>query len=49
MEKVKCPNCGYEMPVWYSPDAECRGLQLKCKKCKVEFRPVIRKGKQIQQ
>ena len=49
MMKVRCPNCGYEMPVWYGPDAECHGLQLKCKKCKKEFRPVIRRGKQIEQ
>lgn len=47
MEKVKCPECGYEMPAWYTTEAECHGLQLKCKRCKTEFRPVIEKGKQI--
>lgn len=49
--KVKCPDpeCGYEMPVWYRPDADCHGLQLKCKRCKKEFQLVIKDGKQIQQ
>lgn len=46
MEKVKCPECGYEMPVWYGADAECHGLQIRCKRCKTEFKPVIEKGKQ---
>ena len=49
MMKVRCPACGYEMPVWYEPDAECRGIQIKCKnnRCKKEFKLVIKKGKQI--
>lgn len=47
--KIRCPGCGHEAPVWYGPEAECRGIQLKCKKCKKEFRPVIRNGMQIQQ
>lgn len=51
IQKVKCPYCGYEMPVWYREDAECRGMQLKCKNrdCRKEFDVVIEKGKQIEQ
>lgn len=49
IQKVKCPHCGYEMPVWYRPDAECQGIQLKCKnrECRKEFDVVIEKGKQL--
>lgn len=31
LKKVKCPKCGYEMPVFYAIDAECKGIFLKCK------------------
>lgn len=46
--KVRCPHCGYEMPVWYRPDAECHGVQLKCKNraCRKEFGVTIKEGKQ---
>lgn len=29
--KVKCPYCGYEMPVTYRKEAVCRGVFLRCK------------------
>lgn len=47
-QKVKCPFCGYEMPVWYGDQARCQGVQLKCKRkeCRKEFEVVIDKGKQ---
>ena len=28
---VKCPHCGYRMPLRYIPEASCRGLFVKCK------------------
>ncbi len=40
MIKVKCPFCGYEMPIKYDKDiAEAKGLFVKCKgrNCKKEF------------
>lgn len=30
-KKIKCPFCGYEMPLTYSPDAVCRGIFIRCK------------------
>lgn len=38
-EKVKCPHCGYEMPITKTKDAEAKGLFVKCKgrNCKQEF------------
>lgn len=37
--KVKCPYCGYEMPVTYRREAVCRGVFLRCKgrSCKKVF------------
>lgn len=37
--KVKCPYCGYEMPITYNKDTVCKGLFLRCKgrKCKKIF------------
>lgn len=37
--KVKCPFCGYEMPVTYEEGAECRKVYVRCKgrNCKKEF------------
>lgn len=37
--KVKCPYCGYEMPIFVKPPAVCRGVFAKCKgrHCKREF------------
>lgn len=29
--KVRCPYCGYEMPVFRDRDAVCRGLWIRCK------------------
>lgn len=38
-KKVKCPYCGYEMPVFYTDSAQCKGVFIICKgrKCKKEF------------
>ncbi len=40
MERVKCPFCGYEMPIFYDREkAKSKGIFIKCKgrKCKKEF------------
>lgn len=39
IDKVKCPYCGYEMPIFVKPPAVCRGLFVRCKgrHCKMEF------------
>ena len=40
MEKVKCPYCKYEMPIWYDETkAKSNGVYIKCKgrNCKKEF------------
>lgn len=31
LEKVKCPYCGYEMPIFRSCAAQCKGLFVRCK------------------
>ena len=37
--KIKCPHCGYSMPIWQGPSAKAADLWVKCKnpKCKKEF------------
>lgn len=38
--KVRCPHCGYEMPITYDPEkARCSGLFVRCKgrNCKKLF------------
>ena len=44
-KKVECPFCGYKMPIFYTEEAQCRGLFIKCKgkKCKKEFEIKISK------
>lgn len=40
IKKVKCPFCGYEMPIFYNKEeAKAKGLFVKCKgrNCKKEF------------
>lgn len=46
LRKIRCPFCGYEMPVLYGEKAECRGIFAKCKgrNCKRLFE--IRTGKE---
>lgn len=47
--RVKCPECGYEMPVFYSESAGCTGIKVSCKgrKCRAFFEVIIKDGKQI--
>lgn len=37
--KVKCPYCGYEMPITYTENTICQGVFVVCKgrKCKRKF------------
>ena len=37
--KVKCPFCGHEQKIQYTPDAKCRGVFIRCqgRHCKKEF------------
>lgn len=44
LSKVKCPYCGYKMPISYSKDAIVKGLFVQCKgrKCKQNFEIKIR-------
>lgn len=38
-KKVKCPKCGYQMPIFIGKNAKCQGLFVKCKgpMCKTKF------------
>lgn len=43
--KVKCPFCGYEMPIFYGRDASAKDLHVRCKArhCKKFFEIRIEK------
>lgn len=47
--QVKCPVCGYKMPVFYDKNAASHGLLIACKgrNCKTVFEIKIRKGQQV--
>ena len=47
VDKIKCPYCGYVMPLKVDPDAKCKGVWIKCKgrNCKKEFEIKIGKVK----
>ena len=49
MRMVKCPYCGYEMPLRLSQTADCKGVFIKCKgkNCKQIFEIKINNGKQV--
>ena len=38
-KKVRCPYCGYEMPVFFDDATQCNGLYIRCKgrNCKKVF------------
>jgi transcription elongation factor Elf1 len=46
-KKVKCPHCGYEMPITYDENSESKGVFVICKgrKCKKKFEIKIEKVK----
>ena len=29
--QVQCPACGYRMPLFFTEEAECKGVQVACK------------------
>jgi len=47
--QVTCPACGYRMPVFFTEEAECHGVQVSCKgrDCTNVFEVIIEKGRQI--
>lgn len=38
-QKIKCPFCGYEMPIYFDDKSECKGVFIRCKgrNCKKVF------------
>lgn len=48
-KRVKCPFCGYTMPILYKESAEASGISIKCKgrKCGKLFEIKIKRGVQI--
>lgn len=46
MQKVKCPYCGYLMPLFILPKAKCSGITTKCKNncCKKVFEIKVKEG-----
>ena len=47
--RVACPECGYQMPVFYDAQAESRNVFVPCKGrgCGAFFEVKIRNGKQV--
>ena len=47
MDKIKCPYCGYIMPIKADKNAICRGIWAKCKgrNCRKEFEIKIENNK----
>ena len=43
MEKVKCPYCKANTPIWKTKDAAVHGIWFKCKRCHKEFEIIIKK------
>lgn len=37
--KIKCPHCGYKMPIEYEEKGVCKGVFVRCKArhCRREF------------
>lgn len=48
-ENVKCPHCGYQMPIRYTNNANANGLFVKCKgrSCGKIFKIRIVNGEQV--
>lgn len=44
LKKVRCPFCGYEMPVYVAHNASCTGIYIICKgrNCKKLFEICVR-------
>ena len=48
-KRIKCPFCGYAMPIFYSEKATAKGVSVKCKgrNCGKMFEIAIKEGDQI--
>lgn len=48
-KRIKCPFCGYAMPIFYSEKATAKGISVKCKgrNCGKMFEITIKEGDQI--
>lgn len=44
VKKIKCPHCGYEMPICYTDEAIAKGIFVRCKgrTCRKEFEIKLR-------
>jgi len=49
LNRVKCPDCDYQMPIFYGENANCSGVMVPCKgrSCHAFFEIKIKDGKQI--
>ena len=49
LTRAKCPDCDYQMPIYFGGDANCCGVVVPCKgrNCHAFFELRIRDGKQI--
>ena len=47
--RVQCPDCDYQMPIFYGENANCSGVMVPCKgrNCHAFFEIKIKDGKQI--
>lgn len=47
--QVRCPECGYKMPIFFDEKAHSEGLRVACKgrNCKHIFEVKIKGGQQI--
>ncbi len=47
-KRVRCPHCGYMMPLVILPGAQCYGITARCKNknCKKEFEVKVKEGMQ---
>lgn len=48
-KRIKCPHCGYSMPVFYTENTVCMGIYIRCKgrKCGKVFEIKAKNGVQI--
>ncbi len=48
-KRIKCPHCGYSMPIFYGENTMCVGISVKCKgrRCGKSFEVKVKNGVQI--
>lgn len=49
IRRVRCPECDYQMPIYYNEEAESHGVVVPCKgrNCGALIEIKIKNGKQI--